>query len=186
MTNKVNDAVRLYAESFQLKASVEGSQVQLLKDMVKALPAKLTEEKMEDILKELETFWKSDQCPNVKDSTVPTYKSQTKRVLKHYRDGHGDEIQKAEGGNLSQYLKNLFPTGQEAPRKEASPNVQKSEDLKKEDKKATDQVDYKPLIEALAKQDVKAKAETLALILGGDTEAVALALLDTIAKPKAA
>ena len=186
MTNKVNDAVRMYAESFQLKASVEGSQVQLLKDMIKALPAKLTEEKMEDILKELETFWKSPECPNVKDSTVPTYKSQTKRVLKHYRDGHGDEIQKAEGGNLSQYLKDLFPKGPEAPRKEASPNVKKSSDLKKEDKKASDQVDYKPLIEALAKQDVEAKAKTLALILGEDTEKVALALLDTVAKPQAA
>jgi len=186
MTNKVNDAVRLYAESFQLKASVEGSQVQLLKDMVKALPAKLTEEKRDEILKELETFWKSDQCPNVKDSTVPTYKSQTKRVLNHYRDGHGDEIQKKDGGNLSQYLKELFPKGPEAPRKDASPDVKKSEDLKKADKKASDQVDYKPLIEALAKQDVEAKAKTLALILGEDTEKVALALLDTVAKPQAA
>lgn len=187
---KVNDFAVSYAQSFITKAEAEASQVQTLLKVVEDMAPKINDTNIENFLTECAKVWATSTL--IKKSTATTYKSQTKSVLEYAKtaDNRKALVDKAkQAKSLSQLYKavnagnsgSVDPAMKNKTSPDASTNVDKSEDLK-----STGAVSFKELINILKGKDTHDKATLLADILGSDSEAVALEILNLVQVSKAA
>ena len=177
---KVNDIAVAYACSFVAEAQAKASQVESLMTAIEDMSPKVNDMNIEAFLTECAKVWKESGI--IKDSTASTYKSQTKGVLEFAKTADNRKVLKdkaQKSGSLSQLYKAVRagdegktePSAKAQP--DASPEVQKSEDMKK----ASGAVSFKELVDILKDKDTRDKAGLLAQILGADAEDVALELL---------
>lgn len=180
---KMTDNVSVFAQSIVDAINAEITQVSALMQVIKGI--KVCDAEIERVITECETIWKKAK---IKDSTLSTMKSQTKRVIAFAKTEDNRKVLDklaAESGSLSKLyraVKKVEGGGATEPsspmNKGASEGVQKSEDTK-----ATGATSYSEIINKM-KEATAHEVATLLLTALGEDKAMQVAddILASIAK----
>ena len=165
---KINDVITAYAQSIVDAINAEATQVQGLMNIIKGI--KVCDAEIERVLSECADIW---QTAKIKDSTLATMKSQTKRVLLFAKTADNRKMLEAfakEAGSLSQLYKAVKKAENGGGKTEpsAQANTASEEVKKSEDQKPTGSTSYSELINKMKEASAHEVATLLLTALGED------------------
>ena len=179
---KVTDVVTVYAQTIVTAYNAETSQVDALMAVIKGI--KVCDTEIERIIKTCGDAWTTAK---IKDSTLATYKSQTKKVLEFAKTEDNrkklDNLAK-QAGSLSQLYRAIKKDGTGGKADPASKPTTPSESVgKSEDMKPTGATSYSEIINKM-KEASAHEVATLLLTALGEEKAMQVAddILASLAK----
>mgnify|MGYP001283927004 CR=1 FL=1 len=183
---KMTDVVKTYAQTIITAYNAEATQVEALLAVIKGI--KVCDSEIERVIKECGDAWKQAK---IKESTLATYKSQTKKVLEFAKTEDNRkklDVLAKQSGSLSQLYRAIKKDGTGGKTDPSAQPVAPSEAVgKSEDMKPTGATSYSEIINKMKEASAHEVATLLLTALGEDKAMqVADDILASLAKTKKA